>query len=85
MEMNGNEEPLWYRFKNTRLTHMTRIESFSYSKVPIGGYKGIVNATSENWGASWRLIVELGDEIDWVMKLKPGEYIRGDRAEILAA
>ena len=64
MEMNGNEEPLWYRFKNTRLTHMTRIESFSYSKVPIGGYKGIVNATSENWGASWRLIVELGDEIE---------------------
>jgi penicillin amidase len=43
---------------------MTGIESFSYTQVPVGGYVGIVNATSGNWGASWRMIVELGDEIE---------------------
>jgi penicillin amidase len=60
---NGDNEPIWSVFKNTRLTHMTRLPAFSYSKLPIGGYRGIVNATAENWGASWRMIVELGTEI----------------------
>jgi penicillin amidase len=61
---NDNAKPYWYQFKNTRLLHMTRIKSFSYYQIPIGGYKGIVNATAENWGASWRLVVELGDEMN---------------------
>jgi penicillin amidase len=63
-EHNEGEEPEWYKFKNTRLTHMTGIGSFSYKQVPVGGYIGIVNATAGNWGASWRMIVELGDEIE---------------------
>jgi len=63
-ELNNGEDPLWYKFKNTHLTHMTGIGSFSYAQVPVGGYSGIVNATSGNWGASWRMIVELGDEIE---------------------
>ena len=63
-ELNNGEDPLWYKFKNTRLAHMTGIESFSHTQVPVGGYVGIVNATSGNWGASWRMIVELGDEIE---------------------
>ncbi len=63
-ELNNGEDPLWYKFKNTRLTHMTGIGSFSYTQVPVGGYVGIVNATSGNWGASWRMIVQLGDEIE---------------------
>jgi penicillin amidase len=63
-ELNNGEDPLWYKFKNTQLAHMTGIESFSYTQVPVGGYVGIVNATSGNWGASWRMIVELGDEIE---------------------
>ena len=61
---NDNAEPLWYKFKNTHLQHLARIIPFSYFQIPIGGYKGIVNATAENWGASWRMIVELGDEIN---------------------
>jgi penicillin amidase len=61
---NGNSEPLWYLFKNTRLLHMTRIKSFSYFNIPVGGYMGIINATGHDWGASWRMVVELGDEIE---------------------
>jgi len=64
MELHDNVDPIWQRFKNTRLRHMTGIEAFSYSEVPVGGYKGIVNATAEDWGASWRMVVELGDEIE---------------------
>jgi penicillin amidase len=60
---NSDLRPVWSDFKNTRITHMTRLPAFSYSKLPIGGYRGIVNATAENWGASWRMVVELGDEI----------------------
>jgi penicillin amidase len=35
------------------------LPAFSKFNIPIGGNSGIVNATSQNHGPSWRMIVEM--------------------------
>ncbi len=49
----------WAAYKATRVTHLTRQEALSVKNVDIGGNHGIVNATSQTHGPSWRQIVEL--------------------------
>jgi penicillin amidase len=36
---------------------------FGRFNIPIGGGKGIVNASASDWGPGWRMIVEMGSEI----------------------
>lgn len=54
----------WADFKATKLQHLLRLDAFSIENVQIGGNKNIVNATSSRHGPSWRMVVELGDEIE---------------------
>jgi penicillin amidase len=49
----------WGNVKATRLTHLTRQLALSEQNIFIGGNHGIVNATSETHGPSWRQVVEL--------------------------
>jgi penicillin amidase len=50
----------WGASKATYIGHLLRaLPAFSRHNLPIGGYSGIVNATSENHGPSWRMIVEM--------------------------
>ncbi|WP_299110551.1 penicillin acylase family protein [uncultured Winogradskyella sp.] len=50
----------WVNYKGTFAGHLLQaIPAFSRFDLPIGGGKNIVNATSENWGPSWRMIVEM--------------------------
>lgn len=52
----------WRSYKNTSISHLIpAFHSFSYTKLNIGGGKGIINATSGNWGPGWRMVVEPGD------------------------
>ena len=53
------EDNSWYKFKNTTVRHLARLDPFSVSEVPVGGYGGIVNAASKGHGPSWRMVVEL--------------------------
>ncbi|MBP6049005.1 MAG: penicillin acylase family protein [Chitinophagales bacterium] len=53
-----NKNSKWQYYKNTSVTHLAQIKEFSVSEIPIGGYNNIVNATSENAGPSWRMIVD---------------------------
>jgi len=48
-------------FKNTTLRHLTQLDAFSTQYIKIGGYGGIVNATSSRWGASVRFIIDFAD------------------------
>lgn len=64
IEENNNEEPLWYKFRNTQIMHLARLKPFSFLEVPIGGNKHIVNANWATGGVSWRMIVELKDDIE---------------------
>ena len=55
---NGNLN--WVNYKGTYTGHLLQgLPAFSRFNIPIGGGKNIVNATSENWGPSWRMIVEM--------------------------
>jgi penicillin amidase len=57
-EKNGNLN--WVNYKGTFAGHLLQaLPAFSRFDIPIGGGKNIVNATSENWGPSWRMIVEM--------------------------
>ncbi|MFC3880847.1 penicillin acylase family protein [Algoriphagus namhaensis] len=55
----------WANYKRTSIKHLVpQFASFSVDNVYTGGGRGILNATSERHGASWRMVVELGDEIN---------------------
>ena len=50
----------WGEAKATYIGHLLQsLPAFSRHDLPIGGYSGIVNATSQNHGPSWRMIVEM--------------------------
>lgn len=54
----------WANFKKTTIQHLVPdFKQFSISNVYTGGGSGILNATGSRHGASWRMVVELGDEI----------------------
>ncbi|WP_224485564.1 penicillin acylase family protein [Robertkochia aurantiaca] len=58
-----HEDFKWGAFKGTYAGHLLQaLPAFSRFDIPIGGNSGIVNATSENHGPSWRMIVELGEK-----------------------
>jgi penicillin amidase len=54
----------WSAYKGTRVLHLTKMPALSRLNLPIGGGVNIVNATTENHGPSWRMIVHLTDEIE---------------------
>lgn len=54
----------WAAFKATRVLHLTKTAALSRLNLPIGGGVHIINATGENHGPSWRMVVHLTDEIE---------------------
>ncbi|WP_431158563.1 penicillin acylase family protein [Winogradskyella poriferorum] len=57
-EEKGNYN--WLTYKATYAGHLLQaLPAFSRFDIPIGGDRNIVNATSENHGPSWRMIVEM--------------------------
>ncbi|WP_332910179.1 penicillin acylase family protein [Algoriphagus boritolerans] len=55
----------WANFKKTTIQHLVpNFNSFSVTNVYTGGGSGMLNATGSRHGASWRMIVELGPEIE---------------------
>ncbi|REE24495.1 penicillin amidase [Winogradskyella pacifica] len=50
----------WLTYKATHASHLLQgLPAFSVFDIPIGGDRSIVNATSEDHGPSWRMIVEM--------------------------
>ncbi|WP_178984779.1 penicillin acylase family protein [Winogradskyella helgolandensis] len=50
----------WLKYKATYAGHLLQgLPAFSVFDIPIGGDRSIVNATSEDHGPSWRMIVEM--------------------------
>ena len=52
----------WATYKGTRLAHWLSLEPFNEKNLAIGGNLHIVNATSKTHGASWRMVVALGEQ-----------------------
>ncbi|MGV3639222.1 MAG: penicillin acylase family protein [Adhaeribacter sp.] len=53
----------WSRHKGTSLQHLARVPAFGKTNLVTGGGRGIVNATSERHGPSWRMVVALGPQV----------------------
>ncbi|AWW29654.1 penicillin acylase family protein [Echinicola strongylocentroti] len=54
----------WSAYKNTTIQHLVpNFKSFSRAGIFTGGGRSIINATSERHGASWRMLVELGNDV----------------------
>ncbi len=59
----GGSQLKWYMHKGTDISHISQIPAFGRTNIHNGGYKNIVNATSETHGPSWRMVVELSDPV----------------------
>ncbi|WP_200980095.1 penicillin acylase family protein [Echinicola sp. 20G] len=58
------KELSWSKYKHTSIQHLVpNFKAFSYDSVHTGGGRSIINATSERHGASWRMLVELGEDV----------------------
>lgn len=68
-EMSGLE---WYKYKNTSVQHILQIKPFSRYNIKVGGNYSIVNACSDRWGPSWKMIVSFEKEGVKAFGIYPG-------------
>jgi len=54
----------WAKYKATRINHLARLTPFSRLDLPIGGGTNCLNATKEDHGPSWRMVVQLSHETE---------------------
>ncbi|KAI9450328.1 acyl-homoserine-lactone acylase [Russula earlei] len=51
----------WGAYKDTHISHFTKLEVLGRTHLPIGGGTFAINATRSDHGPSWRMIVQLTD------------------------
>ncbi|MBV9961407.1 MAG: penicillin acylase family protein, partial [Parafilimonas sp.] len=54
----------WGKFKDGEVAHLLKIPAFSRLHLNVGGGENIINAFEKKHGPSWRMIVELTDDIN---------------------
>lgn len=64
MELEKDDKLEWGKFKDTRVSHLLKIDPLSRLHLPIGGGVHIINAATKVHGPSWRMIVHMTDEIE---------------------
>ncbi|ULQ57797.1 penicillin acylase family protein [Flavihumibacter rivuli] len=63
IEASGRLE--WAKFKDTKVNHLLKVmDPLSRLHLPVGGGRGIINATNHDHGPSWRMVVHMTDEIE---------------------
>ncbi|HRO43432.1 MAG TPA: penicillin acylase family protein [Flavipsychrobacter sp.] len=62
----------WYKVKGTQLTHLAKLDAFSYKNLKIGGWGNTINAVKKTHGPSWRMIVEMGRDSITAYGVYPG-------------
>jgi len=63
-KLEKTDKALWYKAKNTSVKHLAKIPAFSYDHLKIGGWGNTVNAAKGDHGPSWKMVVELGKDIN---------------------
>jgi penicillin amidase len=61
----------WSNYRNTKVSHLARIDAFSRENVYTDGYAKSLNAVTSRTGPSWRMVVEMG-EIPTAKVVYPG-------------
>ncbi len=54
----------WARFKDSKVLHLARLDALSRLHLNIGGGEHVINATKQQHGPSWRMIVSLTPETE---------------------
>jgi penicillin amidase len=54
----------WALYKDTKVEHLLKLPALSRYHLPIGGGEYNINATKQNHGPSWRMIVQMTDNIE---------------------
>lgn len=62
-KFKGIEKALWYKYRGTKVTHLAMIPAFSSDTLLHGGGTDIVNALGKTAGPSWRMVVQLTENI----------------------
>ncbi|MFC4261676.1 penicillin acylase family protein [Ferruginibacter yonginensis] len=62
IEADGKLE--WAKFKDTRVNSLLKLPAFSRLHLPIGGGTNMINATREEHGPSWRMVVSLTEKTE---------------------
>ena len=58
-----NQDANWSDYRNTTIEHLARIPAFSLKNIETDGHRYSPNAVSERHGPSWRMVVEMGEQI----------------------
>lgn len=62
----------WGLIKGTSFNHLAQIGAFSSDFVNCGGSQYTVNASSADWGAGWRMVVQFGNGKPVAWGINPG-------------
>jgi len=54
----------WANYKQTKVQHLLKLPALSRFHLPIGGGSGIINATKQDHGPSWRMVIHLTNETE---------------------
>lgn len=60
---NPDKKTSWGKAKGFAIKHLAQIDAFSRLDLIVGGHQNSPNAIKKNHGPSWRMIVELGDQV----------------------
>jgi penicillin amidase len=67
MQADFNKNPLkkvsWGEARGLKINHLAFLAPFSRLDLKVGGHRSSPNAQLNDFGPSWRMVVELGDEI----------------------
>ena len=62
--LQKNDKLTWGNFKDTKVSHYTKIDALSRLHIINGGGSYSINATKPDHGPSWRMIVHMTDDIE---------------------
>lgn len=54
----------WAKYKDTHISHLTKLDAFSSLHLPVGGGTYCVNAIKADHGPSWRMVVSLNPQTE---------------------
>lgn len=62
-EKFASENYNWEQHRGTYIAHLAQLAPFGRFNLPVGGFEQAPNAINKSHGPSWRMVVELGNEI----------------------
>ena len=61
-ELNGALPATWAEYRDARINHLGNIPGLGSARIMTDGARGTPRVVDDGMGASWRMVVELGDE-----------------------